>query len=346
MKLEFFQSYLLAISQDIGKKCYLQLFNKAYEELHHVSFPENESLKTFTVLNNRIYAGSTVKNLETSEETSSLVKLFAIENDKFVRINELKFTGPIISIKKQHENLIIAINNELVCFRPIENALELLSSVNVRSSICDIDIHNELIAVVTISYYLSIYSASDSKILLLYNFNRLDQPRKVKFLNENLLIVNDMMGNLVIFEISGTSLQPVSGFLLENQLAASIRKFTVCQESYGGERTGAVISTGYGSIYITISLSKDEFQILNILQEILIKHLESIDSYIESIHKPIRKGAFYQIPLMINGDVVEKFEELKHEEQFAISQKLSTALGKTLTDEFLKSLISSLSRMH
>jgi hypothetical protein len=125
-----------------------------------------------------------------------------------------------------------------------------------------------------------------------------------------------------------------------------MRRYRVSQDIFGGEREGAVISTGYGGVLVTASLTHDEFVLLRHLQDLLLKQLDASDRYIESVHRPVRRGDWLAVPPMPNGDILHKFDDLPPDRQLTLSEQLTKQLCRTVTVSDLTSFLHSLSRIH
>ncbi|OMJ91579.1 hypothetical protein SteCoe_5835 [Stentor coeruleus] len=337
------QTYVIA--RDISGKNYLKSYDDIFNEEQSLIFSEDEMLNCMTIIGKKLYLGSFIIN-EIKEEKNGIIRIYNIQQDYKLEIcNELKLEGPVKCIKQVFDDLVIAVRSEILYFKMDENRLQNVDVIKKLSTIVSMDVYNEYIGICCENYYLFILNAHRNKLIQLYSYNSLDYAYAVKFLSEKLILVSDLNCNLILFEISGPVISPVSGFNMEKTVPSVLKVFKVSQEIYGGERNGVICAAGYGDISIIISIENDEYLILMALQKVMKKELLA-EGLSENLHKPIRRKNVLEIDEFVNGDLVERFLNMNHDKQTVIAGKISDDLQRSVNDEGLRNLLYSLHKIH
>lgn len=345
LKIDQSSKQTYAIARDIAGKSYLKSYNDNFDEEQSLEFPEDEVLNCMTIIRKKLYLGSMIIS-EIKEEKNGVLRIYNINQDFRLEIcNELRPGGPVKCIKPVFDDLVIAVGSEVLYCKSDQNRLQNIDVIKKQSTIVSMDVFNEHVGICCENYYLIVLNAHGNKLLQLYSYNNLDYAYAVKFLSDKLILVSDLNCNLVLFEISGPAISPVSGFNMEKTVPSVLKSFKVSQEIYGGERNGIICAAGYGDISVIVSIEIDEYMMLIALQKVMKKEL-LVEGLSENLHRPIRRKYVFEIDEFVNGDLVERFLNMSHDKQTMIAGKISEELQRSVNDEILRNLLYSLHKIH
>ncbi|OMJ67706.1 hypothetical protein SteCoe_35060 [Stentor coeruleus] len=344
LKIEQNSKQIYAIARDIAGKNYIKSYNENFDEEQSLEFSEDEILNCMTIIGKKLYLGSTITS-EIKEEKNGVIRIYNIKEYKLDLCNELRPGGPVKCIKPVFEDLVIAVGSEVLYCKSDQNRLQNIDVIKKQSIIVSMDVYNEYVGICCENYYLIVLNAHGNKLLQLYSYNSLDYAYAVKFLSDKLILVSDLNCNLILFEISGPVINPVSGFNMEKTVPSVLKSFKVSQEIYGGERNGVICAAGYGDISIIVSIENYEYLMLMSLQKIMKKELLT-EGLSENLHRPIRRKYVLEIDEFVNGDLVERFLNMTHDKQTMIAGKVSDELQRSVNDESLRNLLYSMHKIH
>ena len=346
ISMQSFHEFTIVSACDIGKKYYLKLYDLDLHEVYSIQFRDFEVITSFVVLNSKIFVAFILLDSVTLEEISGIIKIFIIEDNKFLLIDEPPFPDkPVYSIAAVNNEIVAAIGQDLHYMKIIQNSLESLYVFIKRDCIRAMDVLNTRVAVIGIRNYLSVFEANGKKLINVCNFYKFDFACAVKIISSEFIAVGDLNSNIFLFQVEQHRIVPCSGFFLEKHSINCIKSFRVFQENLNFERNGLVYGTPYGEIGVIIQLSIEEYQLLKALQKTITKEIDCF-KFIENLHKPIIRGKFLNIDEFIDGSIVEKYLDLTSEKQKEIGNELRKALNNTFDEEFLNNLLQKMSQLH
>lgn len=336
--------YLLAC-QDISGRSYIKTFSFEFSELSSVALSPSDHFIGFEVVKNNLFVGCTSIDKEKLVDLSGSIKVFSLNNQKLLLIDDLHIEKPITVLKQWQDFLIIGGEN-LSLFQISGSLLKIVESVKTRGKVESIDTNNNLIATVCIRDYLSIYTFAQDKLMNLYRYNQMDSGKVVKFIDGKHILVGDSNCNICVFELSGTFINLISGFNFEIKVPHKLIQMEIPEQVYGFTGICTALSTRTGNIYTIFSIPEDTYVILSTLQNLLTKYFQHFDKFLESVWQVKRRGLVKDVNCFINGDFLAKFESLQIDQQKVLAQQVSKKTGKFVNEETLNDLIYSLNRIH
>ena len=334
------------VCQEMSKKFVLKVINASLEEISSLSLPELIHVVDCEIIGNLIYVGCTYLDPIKAQDSGSTIRVFKVDPDKLIQINELTSHKLITCIKKFGESLLLA-GSSLDLYHINQNQLTIIDSLPCNGLVKSIDVYEDFIATTCQKQFLEISTVSSNKILRLYRYNKMDNGKSLKFLNKHTVIISDEDHNISIIDINGQLIQQVSGFNLETGFASIFVRFHIPENIFSFQTEAIAFSAKTAGIFMVIPLPKENYDVLKCVQKIIEKKIQSFDGYFEGIISLRRRGRPVKgVNDFIYGDLLEEFEKIKLEEQKSISERVSKHLGRRLTESDIIAAIHDVKRIH
>lgn len=339
-RLALYEDKIVALVIGNKTQASVRLYDGEKNEIDLFMLGNNETPNCIIVLKDKVFVGVSI--YVPSENELGYVQVgkvlgFSIVNDKLVMDFVNEFNTSVVSFAVIEQYLFVGIEREIVAFKIFDNVWQNLECSQKLSYPLALEVINNKIAAADLLKSISLYSFSNEKLTLTHRNYQIVCPTSIKLISPETIIASDASGYIFILQTNSNNLLEITSlYHIGSEIINTINLNTY--SSRQSRETSIIFATTKGRIGVIFNLNEDKYKILKALEDLIVNDSGRSCFFDKRIIKDDKRLA--NIPVFVQGDIVELFMEYSPEKKICFALNVSETVRKTVgVNEILEILM-------